>query len=384
MAALRYSEALDYVGVDNDLFALGEWEPKSSLNLHSIQRTPLETLHSKALTIFQRNFIQRKSALLTPLSLEPKSIRRIFNDYDLIHFHSTYNILNRKGFQALLKSGKQTVITMHDQRWFTGGCHYSADCHNYRQGCNSCPQATKIGQFAVVNAFTKFQRILEAHPNLKIISPSQWLSEKAKVSKSLNNSNIRIIRNPIPNLDAQILNKENSNHVYSSDSMKRLVFIADNLQNPLKGLDVLVKALNSLDKSEIKNYELSLIGNNPPNTHLYPLNTRILNIDETHELTRYMREQDVLIVPSRQDNLPNVIGEAFSAGVKVIGANIGGIPEVINSEVGALFQSENHLDLADKLRNFEYKYSREKITNHFENVFSYGKIGQQIVEFYYE
>jgi glycosyltransferase involved in cell wall biosynthesis len=70
--------------------------------------------------------------------------------------------------------------------------------------------------------------------------------------------------------------------------------------------------------------------------------------------------------------------------VKVIGANTGGIPEVINSKVGALFQSENHVDLADKLRNFENKYSREKIRNHFENVFSYEKIGQQIAELYYD
>lgn len=65
-----------------------------------------------------------------------------------------------------------------------------------------------------------------------------------------------------------------------------------------------------------------------------------------------MAELDVLIVPSRwYENSPNVILEAQALGVPVIGANLGGIPELIQHEQnGLLFQPDNASDLALQLQ----------------------------------
>lgn len=56
----------------------------------------------------------------------------------------------------------------------------------------------------------------------------------------------------------------------------------------------------------------------------------------------YMRHSKFVIVPSEwYDNFPAVIREAFALGKPVIGARIGGIPELVDAETGILFEAGN-------------------------------------------
>jgi glycosyltransferase involved in cell wall biosynthesis len=61
---------------------------------------------------------------------------------------------------------------------------------------------------------------------------------------------------------------------------------------------------------------------------------------------------DVLVVPSRwPENSPNVILEAQALGLPVVGARIGGIPELVEDEVnGLLFEPGSAADLGRQLR----------------------------------
>lgn len=374
--------ALKSVGLENDLYALGKQDPRIFEQALSIRRTPIETLQSKGLTLLQRKLLQLGSPLITPLSLEPKSFKKIIFDYDLIHLHSTYNLLNSQGLIDLIESGKKIVVTLHDQRWFTGGCHYSAACEKFKSGCTNCPQASKLGKLLVSKSFANYEKIWATNPKIKVITPSQWLSEKAQSSKLLSNSEITVIRNPIPTFEEENLPSASSKKNDAGDALKKIVFIADNLQNPLKGLDVLLAALGELTEIEKKQLSLLLIGNNPPITNEFPISTQHVKVTSARVLLGYLSQQDLLVVPSRQDNLPNVIGEAFSCGIKVVGSNIGGIPEVIDSEVGEIFQSENSQDLANIIRNFDYSYSHEEVKSHFKANFSYEVIGKQIGNLY--
>ena len=64
------------------------------------------------------------------------------------------------------------------------------------------------------------------------------------------------------------------------------------------------------------------------------------------------RDIDVLVVPSLwPENSPLVIHEAFQAGVAVVGARTGGIPDLIEDNVsGLLFETGSAADLARRLR----------------------------------
>src|SRR6266542_3595866 len=64
----------------------------------------------------------------------------------------------------------------------------------------------------------------------------------------------------------------------------------------------------------------------------------------------YLEKAYALLVPSRFDNFPTVIIEAFSSGVPVIGSNAGGIPEMIKQGVdGFICEPDNEQEWIDKI-----------------------------------
>ena len=93
----------------------------------------------------------------------------------------------------------------------------------------------------------------------------------------------------------------------------------------------------------------------------------------------YLEKAYALLVPSRFDNFPTVIIEAFSSGVPVIGSNAGGIPEMIKQGVdGFICEPDNEQEWIDKIellikdvnlrnkmalqarRSYEEKFTMEK------------------------
>ena len=70
-------------------------------------------------------------------------------------------------------------------------------------------------------------------------------------------------------------------------------------------------------------------------------------LDWQDDVGAVMRDLDVLVIASKQEGMPRVLLEAFSAGLPVVAFPVGGIPEVIQNEVtGFLVQPG---DLAARL-----------------------------------
>ena len=66
------------------------------------------------------------------------------------------------------------------------------------------------------------------------------------------------------------------------------------------------------------------------------------------ETVARMREADVVVLPSRWEGCPYVVLEAFQAGVPVVAASVGGVPELIKDGVnGVLVAPENAEALCD-------------------------------------
>ncbi|HEY6836989.1 MAG TPA: glycosyltransferase family 4 protein [Gaiellaceae bacterium] len=99
---------------------------------------------------------------------------------------------------------------------------------------------------------------------------------------------------------------------------------------------------------------------------------------------------DVLVQPSRADNLPLAILEAMAAGLPVIGTRTGGIPElVVDGETGLLVAPERPEELAAALdslaespeRRAEMgRHGRERVREHF----SADAIARRTVDLYEE
>ena len=106
-------------------------------------------------------------------------------------------------------------------------------------------------------------------------------------------------------------------------------------------------------RGEIPGLELVVFGQlaprNPPDLG-FPIHyTGHLHDDLS--LRALYNAADALLVPSRQDNLPNTAVEAHACGTPVVAFNIGGLPDIVEHErTGYLAQAFDTADLAAGIR----------------------------------
>jgi glycosyltransferase involved in cell wall biosynthesis len=94
-----------------------------------------------------------------------------------------------------------------------------------------------------------------------------------------------------------------------------------------------------------------------------------------HVKARYgFSKGSLLVVPSRGDSMPYVVIEAAAAGIPMIAANVGGIPEIFGPHGDALFAPNNTAAMADAIEaalkdpaaaKERAKSLRERIFQHF-------------------
>ncbi|MCO5068217.1 MAG: glycosyltransferase [Kiritimatiellae bacterium] len=124
-----------------------------------------------------------------------------------------------------------------------------------------------------------------------------------------------------------------------SEDVPVICAVAQQLHAKRKGMDILLQAVLRIREP----VQLLLAGENrdlviPPN-----VSVRIVEpIQDPRLLRAFYAAADVVAVPSREDNLPNVMLEALACGVPVVGSRIGGIPDAVRpEETGWLADSED-------------------------------------------
>jgi glycosyltransferase involved in cell wall biosynthesis len=110
----------------------------------------------------------------------------------------------------------------------------------------------------------------------------------------------------------------------------------------IKGADLLIDAVARL-RADGKNVTLTLGGDGEEMDHL-KAQVAQLNLGEAVRFTGHVKARDgfskgrLLVVPSRGDSMPYVVIEAAAAGVPMVAANVGGIPEIFGPDhADALF-----------------------------------------------
>ncbi len=106
-----------------------------------------------------------------------------------------------------------------------------------------------------------------------------------------------------------------------------------------KGQQYVMEALQRLKKLGDDRYEYQIVGGGDSgyldriirNLHL-GANVKILGRLKHEDVFKWLDEIDLYIQPSRTEGLPRAMIEAMSRGVPCLGANSGGIPELIESK----------------------------------------------------
>lgn len=126
-----------------------------------------------------------------------------------------------------------------------------------------------------------------------------------------------------------------------------------------KGQMIAVKAINELVKSNRCDIHLDIVGWDDP-SYLSKINAYIrcsnlgsyvsvLGTDD--EIHNHLKKYNIGLMCSRSEGFGRVTAEYMFAKLLVIASNSGANPEIIeDKESGLLFETDNYLDLADKMK----------------------------------
>ena len=78
------------------------------------------------------------------------------------------------------------------------------------------------------------------------------------------------------------------------------------------------------------------------------------------EVALFMAASDVLVLPSYNEGMPTVLVEAGAAGLPVIGAGVGGIPELLANGRGLVVEPRSVDSLAVALENALQNHDERK------------------------
>ena len=256
---------------------------------------------------------------------------------DVIHLHGINGAL-RFADLAHLTRGKKVVWTLHDMNPFTGVCHYSLGCQQFRDGCNSCPAMRRPARGIAPTMLRKKIDAVSKLEDLTVVAPSAWLAEQAANSLVFNNTPVRVQPNPI----SAVFFEERPSGGGTLDGMGlSVVVVAASLDDPLKNVAAVVDAFLSAfgEQSDVR---LTLVG--AGGERFRGPNIKVLGAVSAMQLSSVLAQSDLLVVASLAENAPLVIPEAASQGCEALVANVGGMPELVKSlGVGEVFHHSGHL-----------------------------------------
>jgi glycosyltransferase involved in cell wall biosynthesis len=160
-------------------------------------------------------------------------------------------------------------------------------------------------------------------------------------------------------------------------------------RDPRKGFDLLKGALDHL-RGEIQGLELVVLGQTPPMkpTDLgFPVHYAG-HLHDDISMSLFYSAADALILPSRQDNLPNVGIEAQACGTPVVAFNACGLPDIVeHKETGYLAKAFDTQDLAEGIRWVLADTSRRaRLSSQSRTAavakFSYPEVSEQYLRLY--
>ena len=257
---------------------------------------------------------------------------------DVIHLHwVNQGFLSLGILERIMASGKPVVMTMHDQWYFTGICHYSGHCEKYRTQCEHCPMLKSPVIDLARRVFDR-KRAMYQGRRLAFVGCSRWMADLARRSPLTHGHLVTNVPNAIDTSVFSPMDKTSARERHGLPSEGRLLlFGAQRITDERKGFRYLKEACESIVETHpnlAKQLGVVVLGGDAQAVKsalplpVYPVNY----LNGEAEIAELYNAVDLFVTPSLQDNLPNTIVEAMACGVPCVGFDVGGIPEMIDHQ----------------------------------------------------
>jgi glycosyltransferase involved in cell wall biosynthesis len=336
-----------------------------------------------------RLYKNRTETLFSPSLFNSNKLVKKINDLnpDIVHLQWVQGgMINVKD---LPKINSPIVWGLNDMWAFTGGCHYDENCGRFVSKCGKCKvlgsnRANDLS-FRILN---KKQKNYSKIKNLTVVGHSKWLADLAKTSSVFSGTTVKNLPTPIDMVRFSRFSKEHARSLFNLPQNKKLILFGamGPTSNPRKGYKQLMSALQNIHNTEA---DLVIFGSGPPKDkenssfkiHYIP------RLNDELSLQILYNAADVLVVPSLQENLSNIILESMSCGLPVVAFNIGGNGDMIkHKETGYLARNLDTDDLSNGIKwvlnHKEFKTLSDAAINRINDLFSYNAVAKAYIELY--
>lgn len=289
-----------------------------------------------------------------------------------------------------LKNNKiKTVLTLHAEFMYTGGCGHALDCNKWldSKGCHNCDKVKKdIHSKLFDRTNYMWKRMIKAFDGfdknkLIVTSVSPWLMERAKQSYAFRNYEHFIVLNGLDTCVFHSYDDNELNSLKQKHNLKdeKIIFHAtpyfNDDPNHIKGGYYVLK-LAKMMKNE--NVRFIVAGQYDSKIKL-PSNIIMLGkVSNQLELAKYYSMADVTLLTSKKETFSMVTAESLSCGTPVVGFKAGA-PELIAlkeyskfveyGKYEKLYESCMEMLKVESTVNHVNTYSKENMTNKYVEVY---------------
>ena len=243
----------------------------------------------------------------------------LLKDADIIHLHWATLLLKHHEFFRRARGRFALCWTFHDLNPISGIFHYRFDLERN-------PHAAALEQAVIAY---KLECLGDYGRPVAAIAPNTWMLQQIASSPFAHRFNTVEIPYSLPTIPDETLRREKARSLLRIPSEKVVMLaVVESASVARKQTDLLWKLAQSFP-----DIQWEILGNVSGDWH--PLNNICFRgfIHDSHQMQMLYTAADALVITSAEDNLPNVMLEAFACGTPVLSYAVGGMQQYVLSGV---------------------------------------------------
>lgn len=263
-------------------------------------------------------------------------------------------LMSITGLRHLAATGKPLVWTMHDMWCMTGICHHAYECKRFREECGKCPFLLSGRMNDLSHSVWLKKRHLYADNRFTFVAVSNWLAGKAAESSLLGSQRVEVIPNAFP-VESFLIRATHEIETFNLDYSRDLIVMgAARLDDPIKGLDIAIDALNYIfdNYPDVATGSMAVFfGELRDRTKLDRLRfpyRHLGMVNDWHMLRQLYASSKVVLSTSLYETLPGTLIEGQASGCLPVTFGEGGQADIVTEHLknGYIARYLDHEDIA--------------------------------------